>query len=325
MQVGHHHLVELQLSPAAVQLEDARELVNRGILDWDLVRDASQKRFVGQIVRVEVRGKHDEHIERHHKFLPRVQRQVVHAALERHNPAIEQLLGPHALAPEVVHEKYAAVRLELEWRFVELVNGVEREVEHVERQLTAHHHDRPADADPTAVARRTRDNRQRIGIVGVERFVVRGVVHRDDAAVDVDGVRNVHVPARRAPHAFGNHSLSVAGRPIEKDGLVGVDRGTELIEHALIHDKVRKAAPQPFLVDVPAHRVERLHVVHVIGEGDWRRTDVAVISEVLAGTIASQVGQCIPVRGAPGTHRTAHLHEALGARAFDERFDRAIR
>jgi hypothetical protein len=67
-----------------------------------------------------------------------------------------------------------------------------------------------------------------------------------------------------------------------------------------------------------------VHVIHVGGERHGRRTDVAVVGEVLTGAIPSRIGQRVTVRRAPSAHCPAHLHEALGARALDERLNRAI-
>ena len=111
---------------------------------------------------IEVRRKHRQHVERHLEFLAGVQRQVVDAALERHDPAVEQILRPHPLPAEVVHQEHAAVGLQLQRRFVELRERVERQVEHVERQLAADDDDRTPDAHPAPVARRRGDDARRV-------------------------------------------------------------------------------------------------------------------------------------------------------------------
>ena len=151
MQVGDHHRMERQLPAPAVHLEDARELLDRRILDVNLVRDPAQERFVGQRRRIEVRREDGQHVERHLKLLAGVQRQVVDAALERHDPAVQQVLRTHPLAAEVVDQEDAAVGLQLQRRLVELRQRVERQVEHVERELAADHHDRTADAHPAPI------------------------------------------------------------------------------------------------------------------------------------------------------------------------------
>ena len=59
--------------------------------------------------------------------------------LQRDDPAVQQIARRHALAPEVVDDEHAAVGLHLDRRFVEPGDRVERQVEHVERQLAADH------------------------------------------------------------------------------------------------------------------------------------------------------------------------------------------
>ena len=55
--------------------------------------DAAQERFVGERLRLEVRREHDEDVERHLELPPGVQRQVVDAALERHDPRFSRSRG----------------------------------------------------------------------------------------------------------------------------------------------------------------------------------------------------------------------------------------
>jgi hypothetical protein len=57
-------------------------------------------------------------------------------------------------------------------------------------------------------------------------------------AVDVDGVRDVHVAADGPAHAFGDHRLAIARRAVEEHGLAGVDRRPELLEHLLADDQM---------------------------------------------------------------------------------------
>src|SRR6266853_5698803 len=47
LEIRDHHLMEPQVAPLAVQLEDPHELLERRIADGDLVRDAAEKSFVG--------------------------------------------------------------------------------------------------------------------------------------------------------------------------------------------------------------------------------------------------------------------------------------
>ena len=58
-------------------------------------------------------------------LLAGVQRQVVDAALERHDPPVQQVARRDALPAEVVDDEHAAVGLHLHRRFVELRDRVE--------------------------------------------------------------------------------------------------------------------------------------------------------------------------------------------------------
>ena len=153
LEIRHHHLVEAKPSKPAVELEDPRELIDRRVDDGNLVGNTPEERFIGQRRRIEVRREDDEGLERHLKFLAGGEGQIVDPVFQRHDPAVQQLLGPDALAAEVVHEQHAAVGFHLQRRLVELRNRVEGQVEHLERQFAAHGDDRPLDADPPAVAR----------------------------------------------------------------------------------------------------------------------------------------------------------------------------
>src|SRR5262249_4736503 len=113
MQIRRHHRMELDVATTAVQLEDLGELLDRRVADRDLVRNTAKERFIGERQRVEVGRKYRQHIERHLKLLAGMQRQVVDATLERHDPSVEQILGSHPLPSEVVDEEDASVGLEL--------------------------------------------------------------------------------------------------------------------------------------------------------------------------------------------------------------------
>ena len=172
----------------------------RRILDRNLVGNPAQERLVGERRRIEVRRKHDEHVERHLELLAGVQRQVVDAALERHDPAVQQVLAAACAAgrsrPRGTRRRWpsagSAPRRTSRC-------GLKRQVEHLERQLAADDRRPAAGCGPSGgrVARRPRRWRPRFVLVVLERLVVDRVEHRDRLAVDVDRVRHVHVAAER--------------------------------------------------------------------------------------------------------------------------------
>ena len=210
--------------------EDLRELLRRGVLRVDLVRDPPQEGFVGERLRIQVRGEHDQDVERDFELLARVQRQVVDAAFERDDPPVEQVARADALPPEVVDEEDAAVRFELKRRLVELRDVVEAQVQHLERQLSADGHDRTLDSHPPAIAGRGLDDRRPALLGHVQRLMVDRIEHGDDLPVDVDRVRHEHVAAERPAYSVGEHGLSIARRAVKEDRLSGVHRRTELVE-----------------------------------------------------------------------------------------------
>src|SRR6185503_5879531 len=100
--------------------EDLGEFLRRRRLDLDLVLDAPQERLIHQGRVRAVRREHEQHVERDLDLAAIGRRQEVDVAVERDDPAVEELIGRGALAAEVVDEENAAARLHLERRFVDL-------------------------------------------------------------------------------------------------------------------------------------------------------------------------------------------------------------
>ena len=139
--------------PSAVHFPNPPELIERGILRENLVRNAAQKRFVCERSGLEVGGEDNQHIERNLEFSSGVQIQIIDPRLERHNPSIEQVACGHSLPSEVVDDEHAAVGFEVHWRFIELRQLAIPQIEHLQRQLSADRDDRPADSDPPSIDR----------------------------------------------------------------------------------------------------------------------------------------------------------------------------
>ena len=83
--------VERHLRGCAVVREDPQEVLARRAFGEHLVLDAPQERLVDQFSRLQVRGKHNEHDKREVELLPGLERQVVHTALERNDPAVQEI------------------------------------------------------------------------------------------------------------------------------------------------------------------------------------------------------------------------------------------
>src|SRR5205823_10099011 len=195
-------------------LEDLVVLLDRRRLDADLVADAAEERLVHEIGGIEVRREDDQHVKGDLDLLAGVEREVVDALFERHDPPVQEVLRRDALTAEVIDHEDAAVRFHLERRLVELRGLVVDQVERLERELAARHHDRPLRDDPAVVEPKAlRDNR-------VERdAVIDLVVHLHDLLVHLDGVRKDDVALHQRRQDFGDARLAVAGRSEEEDRL----------------------------------------------------------------------------------------------------------
>ena len=97
-------------------------------------------------------GGDDEHVaQRQLDLLTRAQREIVDMVLHGRDEAIEELLGRHAFAAEVIDEEHAAVGLEMRRRLVIALRGDVDQVEQIERQFAADDDQRPADANPAVI------------------------------------------------------------------------------------------------------------------------------------------------------------------------------
>src|SRR6185436_2143960 len=149
------------------------------------------------------------------------------------------------------------------------------------------------------------------------------IEHRDDVAFDVDRVRHVHVAADRAPQSFSQYGLPVSRRSVEEDRLVGVCRGTELLQDVVGYDQVVEASLQPLTIDIATRRSEHPHLRDVAGQRHRRDARVGIDFEVLKGACPAKVGQRVPVTRARRAGGAAHLEQALGTQALDDRFEDA--
>src|SRR5262249_35916815 len=120
-------------------------------LDEDLVVNAAEEGFIGQIVGVEVCGEDHHHFERDLELHAVLQRQVIDAAVEGHDPAVEQVARGDKLAAEVVDEEDTVVGLHLERRGVDTGGFIEAQFEHTGYQLTADHDVGPFAKNPSRI------------------------------------------------------------------------------------------------------------------------------------------------------------------------------
>ena len=116
-----------------------------------LYGNSPQKRFVDQILRLQVRREDDQLIEGNLDLLAVGQIQKVETFFQRHDPAVQQFVGAHPLPAEVVDHQRAAIALQLHRRFADAGRSVARHFQVVHRQFAADDDRRPADADPALV------------------------------------------------------------------------------------------------------------------------------------------------------------------------------
>src|SRR5260370_22454853 len=93
----------------SVHGEDAFVDVAGGRQDFDLVADTTEEGVVNQVARVEVGGKDNQLLEGHFEFLSVGGGEIVMAAFQGQNPAVEQLLGADQLTAEVVDQKHTTI------------------------------------------------------------------------------------------------------------------------------------------------------------------------------------------------------------------------
>ena len=112
-----------------------------------------------------------------------------------------------------------------------------------------------------------------------QRLVVDRVEHLDDVAVDVERVRNPHLAVEQVADRLRDDRLAVAGRPVDEERVPGVHGRTELIEHPLAQDEVRKRFPDLGAGDQPGiGRLERHHVAAVLRHRHRRDAGVHAVS-----------------------------------------------
>src|SRR5689334_1512626 len=86
-----------------------------------------------------IRREDDQNVERDLNFTSVMQREEIHAVFERDDPAVEQIARSYLLASKVVNQQDAAIRFDLEGRFVKLMDIIIDEIESFQGQLTTDH------------------------------------------------------------------------------------------------------------------------------------------------------------------------------------------
>ncbi len=255
--VAHAVLGEGQAALEALAPKHFLKLRRARIAQAQLEADAPEERFVSQIRRLQIRREYEHLLERHFHPLAGDQGQVVHALLERDNPAVEQVRGPHLLAAEVVDQHDSAVGFQLQRRLVEPAPGTPQQIQSAERQLAASSDKRAMHLHPPLIQARYRR-------LTTHRPVDERVEHFDNGPVHFDRVGQVDRIAQHARDALGHGRFAVARCAEQEQRRAGLDRWTNAVAHHVRGEQVRKRLPHPRSGDqvgVDRLRVDRRNVV----------------------------------------------------------------
>ena len=151
------------------------------------------------------------------------QGEEINTAVQRYNPAIEQLVGPHALPSKVIDDEDAIVGFHLQRSGVELRDRIELQFQHLNRQLATNEYRWPIAEHPARIVA------LRVRLIGGNVHV--GIVNSDDLSIDVHRVRHPDTVKR---HDVGkcarNGRLAGAAGTVEENRSTGVKRGAQLLQ-----------------------------------------------------------------------------------------------
>ena len=108
------------------------------ILNFDLVRNASQKGIVYQVAGFEIGGKNDELFERNLDLFATQGVKKVITFLKWDNPTIEQFIRPHPLPAEIIDHKRPAITFHLQGCLADASGRVETYFKLIHGQFTTH-------------------------------------------------------------------------------------------------------------------------------------------------------------------------------------------
>src|ERR1700681_3630380 len=158
------------------------DLIESRLIDGvhkDLVMNTAQKRVIRKIARIEVRREHNHQLERDLKLDTVSQHEIVHAPVQRDDPAIQKVARRHQLPAKVVDDEDPVIRLHLKRRGVDAGRLVETRLQHAGNQLAAHHNAGPLAQYPAWIHIRV--------VHDIELLMDHGVVQTDHLAVYFNG------------------------------------------------------------------------------------------------------------------------------------------
>src|SRR6185503_5517401 len=158
---------------------------------------------------------HDEGLEGNLELLPRLQREEIDAAFERHDPAAEKHHRRNLLSAKVVDDEHAAVCEDLQRRAIESRRGAESEFEPVEHELTAGGNEGPPTSNPSAIVQ-VHSCEARAVFTAINPLVVDRIEDSNDVTINRQGVWYGHVSSEDFANRLGNDRLTVARRPVDE-------------------------------------------------------------------------------------------------------------
>ena len=134
----------------------------------------------------------------------------------------------------------------------------------------------------------------------VDRLVVHRIEEPDDAALDLERVRNEDVAVEQIVNRLRDDRLAVARRAVHEHRVPGIDGGPELVQDPLADHQVREGLAHVRASHLVGYGgLERFHVAPILRERHGRHADVVVLLEEQHRARAAGVGDAVRVRGAP--------------------------
>ena len=314
--------------------EDVLVLVHVRREHPDLVGDAAEEGGIHQVRRLQVGREEDQLVERDREAFAGVELEVVDAAFQRHDPAIQQLRRVDLLAAEIVDEKHAVQRLHVQGRVVGAGVGVVAQLEHVEGEFAAGDCDGAAADHPAGVEcldlQAAAGGEQLHAGAGLIGFLDEGPVQRlveqfDDLAGDFDGVWHVDGLAEDAGDAQADAGFAVAGGAVEQHRLAGVHRRQQLADVVVTDHQAGETALHG--IDVKLLVLDRLlHDLRSVGfERDRCRAEILVLRHRLGGIEPPLLAQSVAhVADDADVDGAEHVHLAAGDRLVEQFLHHAV-
>src|SRR4029078_13369946 len=180
-----------------------------------------------------------------------VELEKIDAALQRHDPAIEQRFGTDERTAEIVDDEGAVQRLHMQGRFIVFGDRIEFQIQHLESQLAAGNHHRTPASDPPRIEALTTNALDLAAVVRGARcgVVERGIEHLHDLAADFDAVGYIDDVLIDRGDFLGDGRLAVAGGTVEQDTAAGIHRRAQASHEIRGYHQIGEGAIDRALLD----------------------------------------------------------------------------